>query len=194
MDTLNSRHSKASKIKLIAVTATVLLIGVWWLSHPPTTFKTDLGNGVVIYADDYVKTGKWVYDCGYTRLVSREPLPVPMKELAAAGKISWVINTFPIDKAEKAEALKVIEALDAKDYQGLVYVYSGLDEESEIRHHKFRLLKEHAGRTWVAEITQVVGRKGDRQFYAAAAPYDEATYVDYNKALNAAAVSCPQPQ
>ena len=53
-----------------------------------SVYKKELGNGVVIYADDYVRSGRWVFDCKYSRLVSREILPAPLAELGASGEIS----------------------------------------------------------------------------------------------------------
>ena len=44
--------------------APLLLAGVnYGVKVMTSVFKKDLGNGVVIYADDYVKTGRWIFDC-----------------------------------------------------------------------------------------------------------------------------------
>jgi len=190
---LNFHRSKWAAPKLIALVTTVAIASAWWLGRSESLFHDDRGNGVVIYADDFVKTGKWVFDCSNSRLISREPLPAPTEELRAFGKITSVINILVHGAQDKAEAFKFIDSLESSDYKGLRYLYSGLDEQSELRFHTFYLLKAHAGRTWVAEITQALWR-GGTEFYASAKPYDAVTYVDHEKALKAAAVSCPKPQ
>lgn len=190
---LNSRPNKTTRSIFIVLVAVMIISGGWWILRSKSTYYLDLGNGVVIYADNFVETGKWVFDCSGSRLVSREPLPVPWQELKRTGKITQVINILAVGAEQKAEALKFIDSLDTKDYEGLRYLYSGLDEKSELRYHTFYLLKEHGGRTWVAELTHVISRSGNR-FFAAAKPYDATTYVDHEKALKVAAASCPQPQ
>lgn len=46
-----------------------------------SAYKTEIEHGIIIYADNYVKIGSWVYDCDYARLISRTPYPPPLKIL-----------------------------------------------------------------------------------------------------------------
>ncbi|AZC67582.1 hypothetical protein [Pseudomonas chlororaphis] len=160
-----------------------------------SVYKKDLGNGVVIYADDYVKSGRWVFDCEYRRLISREPLPAPLAELDAVGKLT-IGNMYALSEADQALAMEAIKAIAGIPdwYKELRYLYSGLDEYSDLRYHTFYLLAKHTGRTWVVEVDQSIGYDGKSSFKVTAAPYDPETYMDHTKALQAAAKSCPAPQ
>ena len=160
-----------------------------------SVYKKDLGNGVVIYADDYVKSGRWVFDCKYRRLISREPLPVPLAELKAAGKLP-IGNMYALNEADQTlakEAIRVITEIPDW-YNELRYLYSGLDEYSDLRYHSFYLLANHAGRIWAVKVGQSIGYDGKSNFKVTATPYDPDTYVDYTKAFQAAVKSCPIPQ
>ena len=172
--------------------APLLLAGVnYGVKIMTSVFKKDLGNGVVIYADDYVKTGRWVFDCEYRRLISREPLPVPIAELENLEKLP-VRNTYVLDKRDEVVAKEVIEKVTKASnwHQELSYRYSVLGESSELSSHMFYLITRHEGRLWAVEIIQSI-RYGGAHFAARAKPYDRETYVDYPKALMSALTSCP---
>ncbi len=160
-----------------------------------SVYKKDLGNGVVIYADDYVKSGLWVFDCKYRRLISREPLPAPLAELDAVGKLT-IGNMYALSEGDQSLAKEAIRSIAGipEWYKDLRYLYSGLDEYSDLRYHTFYLMAKHAGRTWAVEVDQSIGYDGKSNFKVTATPYDPETYVDYAEALQAAAKSCPAPQ
>ena len=158
-------------------------------------YKTDMGNGVVIYADDYVKTGHWVFDCDYSRLISRNPIPAPVAEISATKEFK-IGNMYELNETDKALAMKTIRDLEKTPnwHTGLRYLYSGLDENSDLRHHSFYLLTRDSSRTWVVELDQSIYYDGKSRFTISAKPYDLETYLDHDKALKAAAKSCPAPQ
>ncbi|WP_277590415.1 hypothetical protein [Pseudomonas chlororaphis] len=160
-----------------------------------SVYKTDLGNGVVIYADDYVKTGRWVFDCQYSRLISREPLPVPIAELERTGKLI-IGKMYELNETDKGLAKNAIRAITAIPdwYKSLHYRYSFLGESSDLNSHTFDLVASQNGRKWALEVWQEIGSDGESSFEITAEPYDLETYVDYAKALQAAAKSCPAPQ
>ncbi|WP_371369022.1 hypothetical protein ACA097_05605 [Pseudomonas sp. QL9] len=158
-------------------------------------YKKDLGNGVVIYADDYVKTGLWVFDCKYRRLISRQPLPVPIDELERTNRLT-IGKMYALSGDDKNHAKVVIRAVtEIPDwYKNLRYRYSVLGESSNLNGHSFEMTASLDGRKWGLEIWQEIGYDGDSSFDITAEPYDPETYVDHAKALQAAAKSCPIPQ
>lgn len=160
-----------------------------------SVYKKDLGNGVIIYADDYVKTGRWVFDCEYRRLISREPLQAPLVELDTVAKLT-IGNMYALNEADQAQAKEVIRAIAKIPswYKGLRYLYSGLDEYSELRYHTFYLLAKHAGHEWAIEVDQIIGYDDKSSFKITAEPYDPEAYMDHAKVLQSAAKSCPAPQ
>ncbi len=173
----------------------LLVAGYYGLKVMTSVYKTDMGNGVVIYADDYVKTGHWVFDCEYSRLISRKPLPVPIAELERTGKLT-IGNMFALSDADKKLAREVIRAVTTMPdwYKSLSYRYSVLGESSDLNSHTFDLIASHNGRKWGLEVWQEIGSNGESSFDITAEPYDPETYVDYAKALQAAARSCSVPQ
>ena len=162
-----------------------------------SVYKTDFGNGVVIYADDYVKSGRWVFDCEYSRLISREPLPVPVGELEQLSQLS-IGDMYSLNANDKKLAETVIRAFISTPnwYKGLRYLYSSLDEYSNLNTHVFDLQTKHAEWQWALRVRQNINinNNGKSRFTITAEPYDPETYVDYTKALQAAAKSCPIPQ
>lgn len=174
----------------------LLLIGAnYGVKLMTSVYKTDLGNGVVIYADDYVETGRWVFDCEYSRLISREPLPVPISALEQGGKLT-IGNMYALSEQDVEPAKKAIRAITAMPewYKSLRYLYSSLGESGDLRTHVFDVLAKHDGRQWALRVRQNVGYSGESSFKVTAEPYDPETYVDYAKALQAAAKSCSVPQ
>jgi hypothetical protein len=192
---LSFYRSKGFWIALAIFSPLLLLAANYGFKVMTSVYKEDMGNGVVIYADDYVKTGKWVFDCDYSRLISREPLPAPLAELDAVGKLT-IGNMYALSEADQTLAKEAIRAIAGIPdwYKGLRYLYSGLDEYSDLRYHTFYLLAKHAGRTWAVEVDQSIGYDSKSSFNVTAEPYDPETYVDYAKALQTAAKSCPAPQ
>tara|TARA_R110001599_G_scaffold229825_1_gene429045 strand:- start:172 stop:744 length:573 start_codon:yes stop_codon:yes gene_type:complete len=177
-----------------AILSPLLLFGAnYGIKVMTSVYKTDLGNGVVIYADDYVKSGRWVFDCQYSRLISREPLPVPFSELENAGRLT-IGNAFlkEIDEQPAKEALRAITGTQDW-YKSLSYLYSALGETSDLSSHAFYLVANHGGRAWAVEVNQLTSH-AKPNFTVTIEPYDPETYVDYAKALQAAAKSCPIPQ
>jgi hypothetical protein len=160
-----------------------------------SVYKTDLGNGVVIYADEYVKTGKWVFDCEYSRLVSRQPLPAPIAELEENGKLT-IDRVYSLNDDEQVLANEVIRSTTASPrwYENLRYLYSSLNESSNLKTYVFDMIVKYHDQQWALRVRQNIGNDGVSRFKITAEPYDPATYVDYAKALRAAAKSCPVEQ
>ncbi|MGY2292096.1 hypothetical protein ACW9H6_20210 [Pseudomonas sp. SDO528_S397] len=71
---MNFRQNKVRLLALVIVFGVLLVVSNYGVKIMTSVYKQDYGNGVVVYADDYVKTGRWVFDCGYSRLISRQPL------------------------------------------------------------------------------------------------------------------------
>lgn len=159
-----------------------------------SVYKTDFGNGVVIYADDYVETGKWVFDCGYSRLISREPLPAPIAELEKYGSLT-IGEMYYLSDADKASAKAAIRAITKLDgwYKKMLYLYSGLGENNDLNVHVFDLFGRHNGQAWALKVWQRLD-SGKSSFMVIAEPYDPETYMDHSKVLQTAAKSCPVPQ
>ncbi|QXH47622.1 hypothetical protein KSS93_06800 [Pseudomonas xanthosomatis] len=172
----------------------IFFTGYYAFKAMTSVYKKDLGNGVVIYADDYVKSGDWVFDCRYSRLVNRNALPVPASKLAQS-KYSFG-SMYYLSKADQETAKALIRATTATPdwYRNLRYVYSGLSEYSDITAHLFDLLTEYEGRTWGLRVREHIQYDGSSDFNITAEPYDPKTYVDYARAIETAAKSCPAPQ
>ncbi|MCY1359390.1 hypothetical protein D9M69_459580 [compost metagenome] len=190
-----SCRSKSFWIAFIIFLPPLLIGSHYGFKTMTSVYKTDMGNGVVIYADDYVKTGRWVFHCGRSRLISREPLPAPLGELKRAGKIT-IGNMYGLNDSDEKLAKDAILALTAIPdwYRNLRYLYSVLDENSDLNSHVFDLLMTHKGRQWAFRIWQEVEPGGKSSFDITAVPYDSETYLDHARALQAAARSCPTPQ
>lgn len=160
-----------------------------------SVFKKDFGNGVVIYADEYVNTGRWVFDCRYSRLISRQPLPAPIAALQRADKFT-IGSMYNLQPSDVVLAKQAIRATTAKSqwYNNLRYLYSVLDEYSNIAAHVFDLPVQHDGRQWAFHVWQDIQPNGTSGFTIFAELYEPENYIDYAKALEAAAKSCPTPQ
>ena len=179
-----------------AILLSLLLIALYYgLNIMNSKYKTDLGNGVVIRADNYVHTGDWVSHCGRSRLVSRTPLPIPSAELKRSGVLT-LGKMYALNNAEKTLAKEAIQAVIAMPewYKNLKYRYSVLDENSNLNSHLFDLLAEHDGRVWALIIWQEIDQNEVSSFDITAQLYNPATFVDHGRALQAAAKSCSIPQ
>ena len=154
-----------------------------------------MGNGVVIYADDYVKTGHWVFDCNYSRLISRTPLSAPALEKENHDRHT-IGEMHSLKKSDREQAKIVIgEIMKAEGWhKELRYIYSGLDTDSRVNVNVFNILSNHNGRPWVLEVRDWIGSKSLPNIEITAEPYPPETYMSHAKALQAAAKSCPKPQ
>ncbi|WXL25265.1 hypothetical protein WG219_18475 [Ectopseudomonas mendocina] len=192
---MNFYRSKVFWIGFVILAPLLLLTASYGIKVMTSVFKKDLGNGVVIYADGYVKTGKWVFDCKYRRLISRDSLQPPITELERAEELP-IDRVYALNDGEQKLADEVVKAITAlpRWYDNLRYLYSVLDEYSDLRTHVFDMIIKHAGQQWALRVRQNIGNDGVSRFKVTAEPYDPATYVDYAKALQAAAKSCPVPQ
>lgn len=192
---LSFRRSKAFWIAAVIFFLALLVASYYGFKAMTSIYKTDLGNGVVIYADSYVKTGRWVFDCEYSRLISRQPLPAPIAELEKANKLT-IGDMYALSDAEEKLAKAAIRAVTAIPgwYKSLRYLYSSLDEYSDLNTHVFDLLAKHDDQQWALRVRQNVDYSGKSSFEVTAEPYDPETYMDYAKGLQSAAKSCPTPQ
>ena len=187
--------SKGFWIAFAIFSPLLLLAANYGIKVMTSVYKTDLGNGVVIYADDYVKSGRWVFDCEYSRLISRQPLPAPVAELEQANKLT-IGDMYALSDADEQLAKAAIRAVTAMPdwYKSLRYLYSSLDEYSDLNTHVFDLQAKHEGQQWALRVRQNINYNRKSSFQITAEPYDPETYVDYAKALQSAAKSCPAPQ
>lgn len=193
--TLSSFQNRALWVTAVLL-APFLLLGIdYGIKVLTSVYKKDLGNGVVIYGDEYVKTGLWVFDCKYSRLINREPLPAPLAELGAIENFT-LGQVLSFDGREVVSAKEAIIAITSMPewYKSLQYVYSGLGESSRIDGQKFFMVADHAGRRWAIEVHEALRLRGGSRFTLTGRPYDPETYVDYTKAFEAAVKSCPAPQ
>lgn len=153
-------------------------------------YKTDFGNGTVIYADKYVQSGKWAYDCKTTRLVSRAPIPFPVAGLEEKGKLD--ISTSGLFGADADTAKAVIRAVTQKDnwYSALAYLYSSLNEYSDLNAHYFGMVAEREGTAWAITVRQNDDFEGGSKFTISAKAHNPDDHIDHKKALTLAAGSC----
>jgi hypothetical protein len=191
---LNFYRNKVFWIAFVILFPLLLLAAKYEIQVMTSVYKKDLGNGVVIYADDYVKTGEWVFDCEYSRLISRPPLSVPIAELERNNNVA--VYDSPLTEGELVLARDVVENVTKLPQwqKKLRYLYSILGEDSSLKTHMFDMLTSKDGRQWAVSVIQHIGNDGQSRFQITAEPYNNATYVDYAKALQAAAKSCPIPQ
>lgn len=160
-----------------------------------SAYKQDHGNGIIVYADDYVKTGKWVFDCNNSRLISREPLPIPISELEKSGRLT-IGDMYDLIGADREQAKAAIKAFTKVNgwHEKLHYLYSALNTSSSLNLHVFYLLGKHHDRSWALRVNQWIDGNNRSSFEITADPYDPETYIDYAKALQSAAKSCAVPQ
>lgn len=192
---MSFHRSKGFWILFVIIIISLLLIANYGIKVMTSTFKTDMGNGVIIYADNYVETGNWVFDCKYSRLISRQPLPTPIAELERTNTLTTG-QMYTLNDTEKRTAEILIRDLIAKPnwYKDFKYTYSSLDENSDLNSHVFNSIKNNRDQQWIITIRQNIDYSGNSNFKITAEPYNHATYVDHSKALQNAAKSCPIPQ
>ena len=143
---MNFFRSKYFWIATVVFVAPLVFVVDYWMNISVSVYKKNLGNGVVIYGDGFVKSGLWVFDCKYSRVISRKRLPAPLVELAALKNIRFG-EMYYLERSDLALAKDAIIAITAVPgwYAGLRYVYSGLNESSRLSSHKFFVLADHGG-------------------------------------------------
>jgi hypothetical protein len=188
---MNFYLGKGQRKALLIIALPLLVMGYYEFKKMTSVFNTDFGNGIVVYADDYVKSGNWVYDCGNTRLISRKPLAVPIAELEAAEK--FTLRSAALSQADKKPAGEALQAVTSSPewYKNLRYLYSGLNEFSNLSSPHFDMVAQHNGRAWAIQIVPNTAYGGNSNFWISARPYNPETYEDYAKALKRALTSCP---
>lgn len=179
--------------KILILISLLILAAIFYFWYPKMTSKyhTDFGNGVVIYADKYVNSGQWVYDCKTTRLISKQPLKFPVSDLEESGNLD--INTARQLGEERENAKSAIKSVTSiKDwYKNLEYNYSALSQsDSEISAHVYSLIADHNGEEWAVFVDQGTDIEGNLQFKIRARIYDQEEFIDHKKALALAANSC----
>ena len=181
---------------VIILFSPLLLVAANYVFKIMTSFyKQDYGNGVVVYADDFVKTGKWVFDCSNSRLVSRRPLAVPLGKLEEFGPLTIDAMYYLKESDREQEKIAIMAITEVNGwYNKLNYNYSHLSENSKLNLHIFGFLANHDGRQWAFKVWQWVDSRDGSRFEITAKPYDPETYMDYARSLQAAAKSCPVPQ
>ncbi|MFS2157497.1 hypothetical protein ACCD10_09100 [Pseudomonas sp. Pseusp122] len=188
-------RSKNLWAAIIILSPSLLVAAHYGLKIMTSVYKRDFGNGVVVYADDFVKSGKWVFDCSNSRLISRQPLVVPLAELEESGRLT-IGRMYSLSDADEEQAKVAIRAItEIEDwYKKLYYRYSRLGENNNLNLHIFDLFARHEGRQWALNVEQWLDSKNRSSFEIVAEPYDPETYMDYARSLQAAAKSCPVPQ
>ncbi|MGV8917526.1 MAG: hypothetical protein ACOH2R_06980 [Pseudomonas sp.] len=174
---------------VFCITAPPFLIFCYYeIKAMNSVYKKDMGLGLVIYADDYVNSGHWVFDCRYGRLISRKPIGVPMADLEAVEKFEFGKVYMKKEDIQPAkEALNAVRS-NSDWYKELRYRYSGLSEWGDLRYHSFDLIAQHQGRAWALDVFNSIYR---REFTITVKPYNPETHVDYARALKEALTSCP---
>lgn len=188
-------QSKGLWFGLTLISSFLLFAAHYGFKVMTSVYKTDFGNGMVIYADDYVNSGQWVFDCRYSRLINRQPLPIPLAELRQVNMFT-IGSMYELSATDTHLAKEAIRAITAQPdwYESLRYLYSGLGDNSNLDTHVFDLLAQHEGRTWALRVRQHIHYDGKSSFNIIALSYDPETYVDYAKALEIARKSCSVPQ
>lgn len=188
-------RSKNLWATVILFSPLLLVAANYGLKIMTSVYNRDFGNGVVVYADDFVKTGKWVFDCSNSRLISRQPLAVPLAKLEEFGPPT-IDAMYYLKENDREQAKIAIMAITEVNgwYNKLSYSYSSLSENSKLNLHIFGFLASHDGRQWAFKVWQWVDIRDGSRFEITAKPYDPETYMDYARSLQAAAKSCPVPQ
>ena len=183
--------------KIVLATITILTSSWYYIENKGMTskFNLDWGNGVIIHGDKYVETGEWLFNCKRGTLVSLSPLPTPIDQLKQT-KSFEPNKAIYLEDPDKTTAKLVINHVTGHPdwYTKLKYINSSLGESSELLFHAYGLITEHEERRWSIEILQVVKSKNWPRFYIGAEPYDPATFIDHEKAIQQARASCPTPQ
>jgi hypothetical protein len=193
--TLSFYRNKNLWAAIILFSPLLLVAGNYGFKIMTSVYNRDFGNGVVVYADDFVNTGKWVFDCSNSRLVSRQPLAVPLAGLEESGPL--IIGAmYYLKETDREQAKVAIKAITEVDewHNKLNYRYSSLSENSNLNLHIFGFLAHHNGRQWAFKVWQWLDNMDGSRFKITAEPYDPETYMDYARSLQAAAKSCPVPQ
>ncbi|WXL25263.1 hypothetical protein WG219_18465 [Ectopseudomonas mendocina] len=103
---------------------------------------------------------------------------------------------YSLNDDEQILASEVVRKITAlpRWYENLRYLYSSLNESSNLKTYVFDMIVKHDAELWALRVRQNIGNDGVSRFKVTAEPYNPETYVDYAKALQAAAQSCPVAQ
>jgi len=118
---LNFYQSKPFWIFAIIISPLLLATGQYRTKIMDSVYKQDFGNGVIVYADDFVSSGKWVYNCRNSRLISRQPLIAPIAELREEGKLT-IGEMYSLSSADKAQAIAAVKATAQMDVWYMKYI------------------------------------------------------------------------
>lgn len=160
----------------------------------PSHYKTDIGNGITLYADKYVNSGEWVYHCKERYLVSRTPKVFPAQHFLETGVLRRGPTLIDPKHDDRGEDFVEWITQESDWYKPLKYSTTGLDEDSSISYHSFWLITEYEDKRWVVLIGQPDNRIRRDDYYIIVKPYDPATHRTHETALSAARTSCPKPQ
>lgn len=171
-----------------------LAIGSLIVIFQKNDYTTDYGNGVTVYADRYVNTGEWVYNCKRSFLVSRVAKVFPSEHFKSEGEIS--IGPILLYPHKELIAKAFISAVIAdKDWHAkLEYVKTGIDETSSLSDHYFQFTTDYEGSLWTISVGHPHDLNRDNEYSITAKPYDPATHMTHESALRESRISCPKPQ
>ena len=74
------------------------------------------------------------------------------------------------------------------------YVFTHVNEDSQIDAHHFRLFSMHKGELWVLKVTHRDNLNIKDPYSISADPYDSRYYKSREELLQEAKKSCPKPQ
>ena len=176
------------------LTCFLIALGCVGLLLTPAHYTTDMGNGVTLVADKYVNTGRWVYHCQDIYLVKRKIMPFPTDEFIKQGRV--LPGLILLDPEQKKVANTVINELIKEEnwHAQLRYAFSDINEQDDIQSHLFWRATHHKNTTWVIWVRQSLASTRLHNYYISALPYDPATHMTHQRALNKALISCPKPQ
>jgi hypothetical protein len=175
---------------IIQIMAVGYIASVLEVNH----YTTDWGNGVIIQADKYVRSGAWVYDCKGSFLISRIPRDILLENLVDRSKIETNLTHLPSEKKKFAEELIKAYLAAPNWHQNLRYTRTNLYEDSRIADHDFEATTRHKEISWKLILSQPDKLEKDNRYLITATPHDPASHKTYETLLKEARVSCPKPQ
>jgi hypothetical protein len=180
-----------NKFKLIMHT---IALGYILSTLLPEHHTTDWGNGVIIQAEKYVRSGAWVYDCKGSFLISRIPKDILLENLVDRSKIETNLTHLPSEKKKFAEELIKAYLATPNWHQNLRYTRTNLYEDSRIADHDFEATTRHKEISWKLILSQPDKLEKDNRYLITATPHDPASHKTYETLLKEARVSFPKPQ
>lgn len=173
----------------------LLLIGLYQLKVITSVYKTNSGISGFIYADRFVKTGEWVFDCDYARLIKREPISVPVTELEDVRNLPIKPVSYGAFSEQEQAAITAITGSDGWQ-RGLRYLSSGFRSDllpgfdEYVNAHYFHRMDTYAGQQWELKVIQRINAKRPSRFELTIRPSHPNHYVDHDVALKRALTSC----